>query len=267
MRSFKLNNLGIGDITILAADLFVSGENEFEIEISQDILKYYRKNCHVEYEEFCKNYILSILSHKNIIFKSDLGLPDYNLQNYNLFSHALNDNVCDYFTNKFKKNLKFIDECYIVINSKVRLFSKNEFEKDKYYFFDEINKLGKRVVILGEREIEYNLEYEIHGSNQVYSIYKDALELIDSSLIHDMTIPKLGLTTPNLENLFNDMSIAYNACSIINIGVGGFFCTSIFSKKLRALTCLYPHVDGIYTFQNIQSLMESVKSLLNDKNL
>ena len=81
-------------------------------------------------------------------------------------------------------------------------------------------------MILGEREIEYSEEYQRHGNEKIYSIYNDIINNLPESKIIDMTVPKLGITPPDLDKFLTDCTILHNAKRIISIGGGGAFCTS-----------------------------------------
>jgi len=58
-------------------------------------------------------------------------------------------------------------------------------------------------VLLGEREVEYGIEYS-NMRNSVYSIYDD-LKNLNTDKVLDITISKLGIAIPNVERLIHEI--------------------------------------------------------------
>ena len=260
MVSYKLNQIGIGDMVSFVSDIINSKEQDYTITLNKSAISKYKNDAPL-YWEFSKLFLSRLLVTKNVTFTDQQNLPDYVINTDNFLQSSKNEKVCSHFRNVFATQDPPIESPYIVLSTKARNYQRSFFDSQKDFLFSEINSLGLKVILLGEKEIQYNYEYSIWGQDQIYSIYNDSLKLINPELLIDMTVPKLGLTTPNIENLFNDMSIAYKSRLCINIGVGGFFCTTIFSGKLRSIGLYQNHVNGIYVFQDTKNMIENVKLL------
>jgi hypothetical protein len=117
-----------------------------------------------------------------------------------------------------------IEEEYVVLTTKVRAASREHFLSKKQEFIDEIIALSKKykIVLLGERVVEMNKEYQGLGHNSVFSIYEPIYSHIKDVAI-DKTIPALGVTIPELETLKRDCSIMRHAKKVITLGSGGNF--------------------------------------------
>jgi hypothetical protein len=243
--------------------MILSNNNEpLEISICEKILSKYKNN-DKNYEDFCINYLKKILYNVEIIHSKNQNYEEYNVD-INLLSLSLeNDNVLNHFKNIFTKERIFKDD-YIVLITKTRDYNLSEFQIFKENFFKKINEIGYKVVLLGEREVEDTIEYSMVGRDYIYSNYEDFIKNVDKNLIEDLTIPRLGVTIPNIEQIFKDMSIIYNSYKTIMIGRGGFFCTSIFSKKLHSLNYSH-HVDNFKNqinkqiFTNYQEFINKIK--------
>lgn len=131
------------------------------------------------------------------------------LQNYLCYGHPLDINN------------------YIVMTTKVRDFPKESYNKikDEFWGIMKLITANRPMVVLGERVVEMNYEYRIHGANAVYSIYNDIINNVKN--IVDLTIPQLGITAPTKEQFMQDCLIMSKADRIITIGVGGNFSMAL----------------------------------------
>jgi hypothetical protein len=111
---------------------------------------------------------------------------------------------------------------YLCLNTKVRQYNYQRFLDIKQSFLKVLRKLceHKVLVIMGERTVEQNIEYSIHGTDVIYSIYGH-LEDLPKDKVIDMTVPALGLTVPDLHALRQDCHIMAKSEGVINIGYGG----------------------------------------------
>jgi len=260
MNLYKLEVIGIGDMISFASHVVSSDVSDCMVTLDKKSMTLYKEDPG-SYWDFAKSFLLRILSNKRITFTEDQSLPLFAIDNDKFLRSSTDKHVCDHFKSVFLFKDSPLKFPYLVLSTKSRYYERSLFEAQKLSFFSKINSFGMKIVLLGEREVEYNAEYTVWGDSQVYSIYNDAVNLVDSKLLIDMTVPKLGLTTPSVDNLFSDMLIAYHSVACINIGVGGFFCMSIFSGKLRAVAPHQNHVMGTSVFQNMEELAESIKSL------
>ena len=220
--------LGIGDLIILRGMLDTKIEEFERINIHLCLSALY--SCKPDNIEENVNF-LKILTKS--IFKDD----KYNLYLENNFHHQ------DIFEIKNKYNLGFkipnlknsfcslekeIKEDYLVITTKVRSNtgndSKKDFLKNKEKFCNLVFDLSKKykIVLLGEKEVEMNPEYQMHGSNKIFSIYNYIINDIGTNLV-DKTIPALGITIPTIEKFKEDCAIMSNAKKVITFGSGGNF--------------------------------------------
>ena len=121
-----------------------------------------------------------------------------------------------------------LDEEYIVITTKVRYVAKSNFQCHSVEFWNTIQSLSSKykIVVIGEREVETNDEYAIHTSQHIYSIYNDIINNVPNYRVVDLTIPALGISSPNLTQLQQDCLIMKEAKFVITFGVGGNFCLS-----------------------------------------
>jgi hypothetical protein len=119
---------------------------------------------------------------------------------------------------------------YIVLATKIRYFNKNTYKEYSPRIFDAIQKLAVRykIVILGEKIVEMRHEYT-YQSEDIYGIYNDLIANIPN--IVDLTVPKLGLTTPSLTRIQQDCLIMNEAKAVITIGIGGNFCMALGSDS------------------------------------
>jgi len=261
MSSHKLHVIGIGDMIIFASELLEKDE-ELTITLERSNIENHKSEAG-SYWEFSKKFISRLLPEKRIEFTNSQDLPRHPVDNSRFLKISREERYCEHFKRVFIIDSPPLDSPYVVLSTKARYYLRSSFDSEKQSLFDAINSWGMKVILLGEKEVEYNLEYKSWGNSQIYSIYGDAMKGIRDDLLVDMTVPKLGTTTPDIDKLFSDMSIAYQAKACINIGVGGFYCMSIFSGKLRAACKEY--ANGVNTFETIGELVKELNSLVGEK--
>ena len=124
-----------------------------------------------------------------------------------------------YFCKQSTDNTK--KENYIVILTKIRGLDYSFYQSIKERFFNSINILSEKnkIYIMGERKIGMNRENQIHGPNQIYSIYDDLIQNIQN--IEDLTVEELGITAPKYEDFLNDCQIMNSSKSVICFGFSG----------------------------------------------
>ena len=140
--------------------------------------------------------------------------------------------LCDpNYTHNFKK--------YIVVNTKLRIFRKADYLKLKAPFFSALRLASKKymVVVLGERQLEYNKEYNTYGTDLAYTIYNDILENIPTNRIVDMTVDVRGKSIPSLDKIRKDCCILRDAAYSVTIGYGGQFCLSMATAGKHIALC------------------------------
>ena len=110
---------------------------------------------------------------------------------------------------------------YICLTTKNRGVAEKIISRETPILLEGLRKISNKVkiVLLGEKEIEQNGEVSVLKNMKIISnIYNDAKEIPN---IIDLTVPKLGLTCPDLNTLQRDCACIANAVATVNIGLGG----------------------------------------------
>lgn len=234
MQNIKISRIGIGDLILLSSELIFKNKTNNCFSINQDLLNTYKSKDAHGYKSFVKALMTKFFQGYNISFSDDQTFPTMEF-NWEIIQKAIREKrISDHFKSIFSHNETPSYEYYCIM-SKVRSFPRNEFDLIKSDFFKIINKKNVKLIVLGEKEIEYGPEYQVYGNSMIYSIYKDIMESVNPNLIVDMTVPKLGETTPNINNIIKDMAIIKNSKKALVFGHGGFFCTTLFTHKLCAI--------------------------------
>ena len=266
MKKHKISNVGIGDMVNFAVNILLKDEKEILVSIDEKSLLQYKKNPQ-EYKEFCHNFIQSLLPNIVIHFSDDQTFPAHHMC-AKFTREAINPKISSYFKEIFNTNLSENTEKstndFIVLSTKTRDLKREIFNASKMKLFQTLNSLGKKIILVGEKEIEYNNEYLHHGKNVIYSLYDDAISLIEKDLLVDKTVPKLGLTTPDVNNIFADMRLSYSSYMTLSVGCGGFFCMSIFNPNMFSLvekiivSDVCPQLHNMRLFTDIDLLSQAM---------
>jgi hypothetical protein len=122
-----------------------------------------------------------------------------------------------------------LDQEYIVITTKLRYFDRPYFDTVSKELWNTLNKLATRykIVVLGEREVERCQDYQFHGINKIYGIYDEIIKNIPADKLLDLTIPKLGITSPTLSQIQQDCLIMSEAKFVMMLGIGGNYCMAM----------------------------------------
>lgn len=266
IKKHKISNIGIGDLVNFATNILLKEEKEIHVSMDEEALIRYKGNPK-EYELFSREFIQKLLPDTIIHFSYDQSFPSHPI-NGNFIRESTNPKIISHFSRIFDdlKNSNFQPpkKDFIVLSTKTRNLKKDIFNSSKNEIFDTLNMLGCPIILVGEKEIEYNYEYSHHGKNLIYSIYDDSLSLIKKEILIDKTVPRLGLTTPNIKNILSDMFLVYNSHLSLTIGVGGFFCMSIFSPNTFALvekdvSSLHPGLSDVRLFTKCGLLCDALK--------
>jgi hypothetical protein len=118
---------------------------------------------------------------------------------------------------------------YITVSTKIRQLPYDSYLEIKDQLFNILKDLSQKykIMILGEKEVEYNPEYHYLTNKSVYSIYQDYITLLPADRIIDLTVPKLGITAPDLNHIKYDCSLMANAKYNITLGIGGNFSLAV----------------------------------------
>lgn len=268
MKKYKISNIGIGDLVNFATNIILKEENEIYVSIDENSLVKYKGNPK-EYELFSHEFIQKLLPDTIIHFSNDQDFSSHPMDG-KFIRESTNPKIISHFSRIFDnlKNSNFQppEKDFVVLSTKTRNLKKDIFNSSKNEIFDTLNALGYPIILVGEKEIEYNYEYSHHGKNLIYSIYDDSLSLIKKEILIDKTVPRLGLTTPDIKNILSDMFLVYNSHLSLTIGVGGFFCMSIFSPNTFAfvdnetISEFCPKLRDIRLFKDKNLLCDALKT-------
>lgn len=267
--SAHINQIGIGDLTFFAAWILNKEYDSVDLCISEDSLNRYKSDA-AGYKKFAFDYLRFILpsveinesNNKNSIFSiSNLDIK------FGSFDSLINEKSKKHFLSVFNSS-KETSQDQVCIVTKARNFSHDKGLAALNLIIEILNSNNKKVFLMGERHVEFNKEYQSYGHQKIYSVYDYVKNGIRSELLHDLSVEKLGLTTPDIATLKSDLSIMSSSRKTIVIGCGGMFCTSILCGNLLSIC---DNIDaqnvkgqiGTQVHCNLQSFKDSlVNSLL-----
>lgn len=137
---------------------------------------------------------------------------------------------------------------YIVILTKARWFSLGMFASICRPIWDAITAKSQKykIIILGERVLEPNYENRYHGAS-ISSLYPYIMKNLPNENMIDLTVPALGITSPNIDKFKNDCYLINKAKACITFGFGGGFCMATsFGKALCYYNCQDQFVNDIF---------------------
>jgi hypothetical protein len=215
--------LGLGDI-IMIHNILENEKHRFNrihINPRWDIINAC-KNGSVEY----KNFFTTLMS---MLFTDSKYVLDDG-EAYEYTGPFILANTYNVTRPKLKEIFNYGKSCldyeYIVVCTKVRALGFNEWAAVKTEFINILRRASKicKIVIVGEREIEMNSEYvALPDALKPYSIYNDLLGLLPDVEFVDMTVPKLGIIVPDIENIKRDCSVMSGSKATFVFGIGGIF--------------------------------------------
>jgi len=205
IKNYIIEQSAIGDLLIFISFLCdnYSSDTIINIDIDKKSLEYWRSDSN-NYYEFSKKFI-NFICPNNISFIENLSgslISVEHIKNLYLF----NDKEFPLLDLKNKFN-NTVDDSKIVLTTKIRYLNRSFFDSIKNDFFKIINSSNKSIILVGEKILEYGKEYSIHGDQTIYSIYPDIINGINPEKIIDKTIPASGITTPDFDNLKNDLDL------------------------------------------------------------
>jgi hypothetical protein len=258
-RKYHIANLGIGDLIFFCGEILFNHKNgdTIKIYLSKDILNIYKGNYSHQYELFCMQYIKYFLSEYDVVFLSNKNETNYDiiLSIEEFFKKILsNDSVVSNIKQKLQiKPIEYND--YIVIFTKIRGLSIDVYNSISNHFFEYINKLDKKIILLGEKNLVFGYEYNQIGHSNIYTIYEDCINKINNKNLIDLT--NSTYEKYDLNNILNDINIISKSNQTFIFGGGGFFCLSLFTEKLISLVS-----------NNVGSFLHTKnnKNIFDDKN-
>ena len=219
-------NLGIGDLLLLKN---ICINNNFDIKyINISTTDICRWKCDPQkYLIFIEKFIKFLFPYTIINF------GNYESRNY-LLEYINNPfNSCYIFNNLNPINMTLEYDDYIIFHTKVRIdnFGQKFIDEDiskLNNFFDTFHT-NKKILILGERELENNIEVNIH---KIVSIYNNLLLLKKNNNVIDLSKDNLCSGNFDFNDFIKDIALINKAYLNITFGIGGPFnlCQS-FSKN------------------------------------
>jgi hypothetical protein len=225
MKSCALSiPIGLGDLIYIRSAFDAVKHNFSQIRLSFDRNIIQSVDRSLEYNQFLDEigallfsespYILENSNHpfhEHVRIYSDFGLP--------LRKPELAHVLCK------GNSLKLKGE-YIVLTTKLRYFPRDVFNSISAGLWLILKELSQKytIVVLGERQVEMNREYQHHTDKHIYSIYEDIKSHVPADRLLDLTIPALGICSPKLSQVQQDCLIMKEAKFVITLGVGGNFC-------------------------------------------
>lgn len=238
--------VGLGDAILISSALH-QVKHKYEniyVNVNWPLAKNFKNN-EIGYSKFYKDLLTIVFDDPKFIIDDPSKNPPKKDMN-GLMKDGIFPVLPRYKDKLTSKTIKQdIEKPYIVLTTKIREFSRTKYESSKQKIFDELNRLSSlyNIVVMGERFVEMNNEYKIHGDQKIYGIYSDIKNCLHK--FTDITIPKLGIEAPTIENLKKDCSIMSEAEAVITIGAGGNFCLGLaVAKKIISLR------DDEYRFVN-----------------
>jgi hypothetical protein len=235
---YEIKNIGLGDLTFFCGEMLLKLKKEdvLLIKLNEFTLSNYKKNS-IEYKNFCINYIKYILSDYTVLECGD-EVPDrqWEINSHHIDSILTNSDVRNLFKTKFSSGLinnQYSN--YVVLFTKVRDYDRNRYNAIANKFYEKLNLIDSKIILLGEKKVHYDGEYSHHGENKIYSLYYEYIKNINPEKIIDLTQEDYTESNVILENIINDLTLISNSKQMIMIGNGGFWCTSLFTDKLISL--------------------------------
>lgn len=212
--------LGLGD-NIVARIIFDGAKHEYDmIRISHDksIIRSH-KNGDVAYLKFLQDIGNLLFTERPYYFDNGSHPQIHTLNTVKSVYVPYQPNLQHLLCRGTTLNL---GEEYIVMTTKIRGLSRKKFLPLSVQLWKTLRKLSNKykIVILGEREVEKNIEY-INLPDKIYGIYDQIISNLPEDRIVDLTIPALGIAAPNLVKIQQDALIMQQAKFTITLGLGG----------------------------------------------
>ncbi len=258
-KKFILVQSGIGDLIIFLSWIHqtISSQTPVYIDFDKNNIKEWKENSE-EYYSFLVNLANFLIPSNNIVVKE--GLDGKKISIGEIFAYY----PAYYIHFKFMdlRSKTNIEGGKVVINTKVRGLGRHQYNLIKNKFYQILNNSDKQFIIMGEREIEYGKEYKLHGENAIYSIYNDIIANLPKERIIDLTIPKLGITLPSLDNIKSDINIIAKHKSLCFGSSGIVSLCCCFAKDTRS--CI-PDNENFSKFLDSQHIqLKGLDAFIND---
>lgn len=211
--------LGLGDViyTWAALEKVKHKYDNIYIDANWSILEIYKHNSQ-EYRKFFTELVKTLFNDDKYILFGGVNCPMHEFSD--LANLGIKPTLPRAAHLLCKTSPHVINDPYILLTTKVRQLNKDIYDEFKDKFVSSLNNLSNKykIVLIGEREIESNPEYDVYGNRHIYSIYDD---LIKINNVIDLTVPIIGCANPSLDKMMEDCYLMNKASAVITIGCGG----------------------------------------------
>jgi FkbM family methyltransferase len=254
--------IGIGDLIILKEYCLKTGNNFDIIEVNKKLL-----NCRadIKYIEFFKQLANKLFDNCEVIVKDNCENVNGALIRNNLDIYYLYDLY------KFEHPYTEITTSpYIIFHTRFRLSTEQSVnlfkrEQNKLINFFKNFKTKYTIIIMGEKEIEENLETK--GSIFFYSLYNIFSNMFKNNTIIDLTSNSLS-SSNTIENFDKELHIINKAFKNITFGEGGNYviCCSFSKNNLSYInldnhTGHMPHPYDKFGYRDLDLFLSELGSL------
>jgi hypothetical protein len=94
---------------------------------------------------------------------------------------------------------------HIILFTKVRAYHESNFNDFSEVFFKHLNSLDSKIILIGERTVQYTGENGILGKDVVYSLYDKYIKNISSDKIIDLTNYDYSPNSISLKSIIDDL--------------------------------------------------------------
>ena len=265
---YNLKFIGIGDLTFFCGEMLLrlKKDDVLMIRIDEFTLNKYREGSE-SYKKFCIDYIKFILSDYNVSECQSETDRTWGI-NYDYVGRMLSEpEIKDVFRKKFSSGVvNDSHKGHLILFTKVRAYHKSNFNDFSEVFFKHLNSLDSKIILIGERTVQYTGENGILGKDVVYSLYDEYIKNISSDKIIDLTNYDYSPNSISLKSIINDLTLISNSKKIIIIGCGGFFCTSLFTEKLLSINddlilSQFSVESNKQVFKNVNQFLEVLQNV------
>ena len=265
-------HLGIGDLLLIKMKEISHQLKIDKINISVNLIQTYKN------QDFVEQNILFLEKLLPLLFQSSTINKIMNVSNSYSYLNEYNINTVYLYDHIFQNENNFLIEYnnYIIFHTKVRIDNySNDFINNDLPIVNEFLKnfkTNKKIIILGERNIEKNYETIICN---VISIYENLLELKKNNDVIDLSEEMLCSGNPNFDNFLYNIELINKAdCNIVFGHGGNFFLVNCFSKNKICYTSkcnlwgidTFKNINPDFYFENINKIIEEINNRFSIEN-
>lgn len=154
------------------------------------------------------------------------------------------------------------DYNYIVINCKIREYSRQNNDRDIGYLIKYLNRFNGKIILMGDKEVNHNKNVEYRAfQNSVYSIYHQLINSLNNQKVIDLTKTEL-MHDPDIDKFLNEYSLVKHADEVIQIGYSGSYLLSMaLNRKTKVICNMNNFVWMAKEYLPSRNIMSSYKEL------